>query len=227
MLQTIRASSLLRHVHPEPYVSLVISGGYEEAGDNGRFDVRAGNAVFHDRFEAHLDRFSEKGAVVLNLRLPTGTHCAPGIATVDDPESVAEVAMRNRQEALELVLSIPGRRTSQMFDWPDELAAELVRCPSLRLSQWGEENGLTTWTISRGFAQVFGISPEGFRAHVRARRALQSIRDTQMSLATIAAELGFADQSHMTRSVKLLTGASPQTWRLSANGFKTESVRAI
>src|SRR5262249_20183500 len=120
-----------------------------------------------------------------------------------------------------------GRRTSQMFDWPDELAAELARYPLLRLSQWGEENGLATWTVSRGFAQVFGISPEAFRAHVRARSALQSIRDTQMSLATMAAELGFADQSHMTRSVKLLTGVSPQAWRSSANGFKTGAASAI
>jgi AraC-like DNA-binding protein len=37
----------------------------------------------------------------------------------------------------------------------------------------------------------------------------------------IAAHLGFADQSHMTRSVRWLTGMAPQAWRFPANGFKT------
>jgi AraC-like DNA-binding protein len=69
---------------------------------------------------------------------------------------------------------------------------------------------------------VFGVSPEAFRARIRARHALKSIQNTEAPLASIAAELGFADQSHMTRSVKQLTGIGPQAWRSSAaNGFKT------
>jgi AraC-like DNA-binding protein len=110
---------------------------------------------------------------------------------------------------------------SQPADWPDELFAALMRNPSLKLSQWGEENGIAPWTLSRGFALVFGVSPETFRARIRARHALKSIQDTEAPLASIAAELGFSDQSHMTRSVKQLTGIGPQVWRYAANGFKT------
>jgi AraC-like DNA-binding protein len=40
-------------------------------------------------------------------------------------------------------------------------------------------------------------------------------------MASIAAELGFSDQAHMSRSVKHLTGVQPQAWRCLANGFKT------
>src|ERR1700677_569690 len=76
MRQTIRTSSLERHVHFEPYVALVLSGGYEEAGDNGRFKVSAGNVVFHDSFEAHLNRFYAQGATVLNLPVASGK-CIP------------------------------------------------------------------------------------------------------------------------------------------------------
>jgi hypothetical protein len=71
MWQTIRASVLGRHVHEKAYAALVLSGGYEEAGDRGRFQVKAGDVIFHEPFEAHLDRFSEKGAAVLNIPIPS------------------------------------------------------------------------------------------------------------------------------------------------------------
>ena len=221
MWQTIRASALGRHVHEKAYAALVLSGGYEEAGDHGRFRVKAGDVIFHEQFEAHLDRFSETGIVVLNLRLPVGCSYTPGISRVVDPDSVARVAERSCRDALDLLFSVAIRRTPQPADWPDELAAALMRNPSLKLSLWGETNGIPPWAVSRGFGLVFGVSPEAFRARIRARRALKSIQNTQASLASIAAELGFADQSHMTRSVKQLTGMAPLAWRSAANGFKT------
>jgi AraC-like DNA-binding protein len=221
MWQTIRASALARHVHEEAYAALVVSGRYEEAGDNGRFQVKVGDAVFHEQFEAHLDRFSETGAVVLNLRLPVGCSYTPGIARVADADSVARVAERSCRDAVDLLVSVAMSEMPQPADWPDELAAALIQNPSLKLSRWGEKNGIAPWAVSRGFALVFGVSPEAFRARIRARRALKSIQNTQAPLASIAAELDFADQSHMTRSVKQLTGTGPQAWRSAANGFKT------
>ncbi len=221
MWQTIRAAGLSRHIHEKAYAALVLSGGYEEAGDHGRFQVEAGDVVFHEQFEAHLDHFSETGAVVLNLRLPAGFSYTPGIARVTDADSVARVAERSCREALDLLFSVAVSKMPQPADWSDELAKALMRNPSLKLSQWGEENGISPWAVSRGFGLVFGVSPEAFRARTRARQALKLILDTQTPLASIAAELGFADQSHMTRSVKQLTGITPQAWRSAANRFKT------
>jgi AraC-like DNA-binding protein len=221
MWQSIRASVLGRHVHEEAYAALVLSGGYEEAGDHGRFQAKAGDVIFHEQFEAHLDRFSETGATVLNLRLPVGCSYTSGIARVADPDSVARVADRSRRDAIDLLFSTAVREMPDPADWPDELAAALLKNPSLKLSQWGEKNGIAPWTVSRGFALVFGVSPEAFRARTRARHALKFIHDTTAPLANIAADLGFADQSHMTRSINQLTGIGPRAWRSAANGFKT------
>ena len=221
MWQTIRVSALGRHVHEAAYAALVLSGGYEEAGDHGRFQVKVGDVVFHEQFEAHLDRFSETGAVVLNLRLPVGSSYTPGIARVADADSVARVAERSCRDAVDLLFSVAKGEIPQPADWPDQLAVALMQNPSLKLSLWGEKNGIAPWAVSRGFALVFGVSPEAFRARIRARHALKSIRGSQSPLISIAAELGFADQSHMTRSVKQLTGLGPRAWRSAANGFKT------
>jgi AraC-like DNA-binding protein len=221
--QFIRASALGRHVHREAYAALVLAGGYEEAGDHGRFQVKAGDVVFHDPFEAHLDRFCHSGATLLNLPLPAGRCFTPGIARIADPDSIARLAEDSRRDAVDLLLSVARSESPQPADWPDVLAAALIQNPSLKLSQWGEQNGIAPWTISRGFAAVFAVSPEAFRARIRARQALKSILATHASLASIAAEFGFADQSHMTRSVKQLTRTGPQAWRSAANGSKTRS----
>jgi AraC-like DNA-binding protein len=221
MWQTIRAARFGRHVHQQAYATLVLSGGYEEAGDLGRFQVAAGDVVFHDRFEAHSDTFPARGAEVLNLRLPTGCRYSPGMARAADPDSVARLAERDHREAVHLLVSTAASITPQPGDWADQLGAALIQTPSLQLSRWGETHGVTSWAISRGFVQAFGVTPEAFRARARARHALRSIETTGQPLASIAADLGFSDQPHMTRSIHALTGSTPRALRHAANAFKT------
>jgi len=220
-LQTISASSMAHHGHDHAYAAVVLAGGYEEAGDHGRFQVAAGDVLLHDRFEAHLDRFSASGAVVLNLRLPAESSFAPGAAKIADPDSIVSAAERSQTKAVNLLLSAIQPRAVMYADWPDELAATLIDDPSLRLGRWAETKGLRAWTVSRGFAQVFGVSPEVFRVRARARQAWRLIQTSGCPLAQIAYHLGFADQSHMTRGVKQLTRSTPRAWRAAANRYKT------
>jgi AraC-like DNA-binding protein len=221
MLQTIRSSALGRHVHKRAYAALVLSGGYEEAGDLGCLRVRAGDVVLHQAFEAHLDRFPASGAKVLNISLSTQSMFQPGLGRIDDPDSIVRIAENNEAEAAEQLLSLTEIHEPECRDWPDELAAALVQYPSLSLSHWSKVRGIAPWTLSRGFAQVFDVSPSAFRARARARHAWKAIRTTDTPLAEIAADCGFADQSHMTRNVKNVTGQPPRAWRFAANRFKT------
>ena len=222
MRQTIRVLSFRRHVHSEAYAALVLAGGYEEAGDRGRFVAKAGDVIFHDRFEAHADHFSENGATLLNLPLRCCHDFVAGMASVADPDLIVRLAEKNKQDAVACLVATAVCSSPQSADWTDLLANDLARNPSVKLSAWCEKNSLAPWTISRGFALVFGISPEAFRARTRARHAWTLINRSSKPLADIAAELGFADQPHMTRSVKQLTGVGPRAWRLSANRFKTQ-----
>jgi AraC-like DNA-binding protein len=218
--QTIRSASADRHVHDKPYASIVLSGGYEEAGDHGRFRVSAGDVIFHERFEAHLDRFSAAGAVVLNLNLSAGCAVLPGLARVTDVDGLVRIAEKDQNEALNFLMMSATRCDAGAFDWEDELCRALVGDGSVQLTAWAERNGLSPWTVSRGFREVFAVTPEAFRARSRARRAWRRICDTEDSLAKIALELGFTDQSHMTHGIRQLTGMTPAKWR-SANGSKT------
>jgi AraC-like DNA-binding protein len=202
-----------RHTHGYAFASLVLKGGYEESGDAGRFDVREGDVILHERFEAHCNRGSPLGAVILHIDFPTDAEFRAGAGQLADPDSIARVVEHSPSEAVALLLHATQMKQAQFRDWPEQLAAELSRDPFLSLTAWGNQQRIAPWTLSRGFESIFGISPSAFRAAARARRAWKAIRTTDEPLVDIATRLGFADQAHMTRSVRYLTGTVPRAWR--------------
>jgi AraC-like DNA-binding protein len=211
--QTLRTPLIVRHVHKRAYAALVLSGCYEEAGDSGRHHVQAGQVVLHEAFEAHLDRIPTFGAVVLNVPLAAHHAFRSGVATVDDLDRVVRLLEKGDAEAAALHLLSAEIREPEFRDWPDELAVSLARGASINLSDWSEGKGISPWHLSRCFAKVFGISPCAFRARARTRQAWRAIRTAGTPLSEIAAFFGFADQAHMTRSVKTMTGQCPRAWR--------------
>ena len=93
--QTIRTPLISRHAHKRAYAALVLSGCYEEAGDSGRHRMQAGNVLLHEAFEAHLDRISTLGAVVLNVPLPAQYAFRPGIGRVEDPDAIVRLVEKS------------------------------------------------------------------------------------------------------------------------------------
>ena len=72
--------------------------------------------------------------------------------------------------------------------------------------------GTDRFTVARHFHRVYGTNPSRYRTLQRILRARSSIESGQ-SLATAAAEAGFADQSHMTRHFRRSYGVTPGRWR--------------
>lgn len=206
------AGDLPRHRHASGYMTLILEGGYDEAGDVGRFRVRPGDLLVHRPFEAHRNAFGRRSAEVLNLPLIDLPHLA-ALNRVPDPDLIARIAERDPAVAARAAAQC-ARPAEGEWDWPDDLAAALRRRPDLfRIGQWAIERGLTPASVSRGFRNVFGTTPERYRAEGRARRAWRRIVSSGQPLAAIACELGFADQAHMTRCVGAVTGQAPARWR--------------
>ena len=65
-------------------------------------------------------------------------------------------------------------------------------------------------------ASQTGLSPASIRRLARHERALATIKHTDRPLAQAAFELGYADQPHMTREMKSLSGITPARLRTTA-----------
>ncbi|MEJ8574600.1 AraC family transcriptional regulator [Microbaculum marinum] len=68
------------------------------------------------------------------------------------------------------------------------------------------------YTLARQFRFRFGTSPYRYLTMRRLEQARVAIR-AGTALAEVAADAGFADQSHMTRQFKRAYGISPGRWR--------------
>ena len=62
--------------------------------------------------------------------------------------------------------------------------------------------------LIRAFRSAVGMPPHRYLIQIRVREAKRLIREGR-PLAEVAAETGFADQSHLTRHFKSLTGLTP------------------
>jgi AraC-like DNA-binding protein len=81
----------------------------------------------------------------------------------------------------------------------DELAARLGRSP-----RW----------LQRLFLETVGVTPKFFARMARAARAAELMAaHARAPLADVAAQAGYADQSHMTRDFVRLAGAPPKRWQ--------------
>lgn len=203
---------LPRHQHAEPYVSIVLVGGYVEAGDGGRIQTQPGSVIVHDAYAAHLNAFEARRTIVLNL---VGCVRTRSISTgvVDDVDPIVRVAEYNAAAAAELIMDGMRSEEVRLCDWPDLLADALNRNPDLSLTEWADRMKLDPASVSRGFRRCFGVSPKRFRLEAKTRSALRAITATTEPLSHVAANCGFADQSHLNRACRNLTGVTPAALR--------------
>lgn len=201
-----------RHLHRHAFAALVLSGPYVEAGDSGLHRVAPGDVLFHGAHERHLDRFGHGGSDVLVLPLPE-TWQGTAHARAADPDRIVRLAERDVDHAVAELLRTLAPAALTNNDWPALLAHALLDDPDLSLQQWGEAHGLHRGSISRGFRRVFELSPRSFRLHARTHAALRLVRGTAMSGSSIAHACGFADQAHMSRALRAMTGLPPSRLR--------------
>ena len=66
--------------------------------------------------------------------------------------------------------------------------------------------GRSPFHFSRVFTRSVGLTPHRYVVHLRVQRATELVRNEQLGLAEIAAQTGFADQSHLSRWVRRVHG---------------------
>jgi len=85
----------------------------------------------------------------------------------------------------------------------------------LRLSELAREAGISAPHFIRSFRQSTGKTPYQLLLHRRVERAQILMRDHRTSLTGVALASGFADQHHLARVFRRITGVTPTNYRRS------------
>jgi AraC-like DNA-binding protein len=111
----------------------------------------------------------------------------------------------------------------------DDVRIALRTDPGASLDDLAELAGCSRWHLSRTFHQVTGLTINAYRLRLRARAVLAELGDSSDGLAELAARAGFADQAHLSRTMRRELGRSPGEIRklLSGDPASGGSIRGL
>jgi AraC family transcriptional regulator len=231
-----RGALLPWHRHEESYLTFVLSGGYRERSARRTQSCAARSVVLHPPGDTHEDDFAEHATRCLNVVLmPSFTARLGGAVVPLDRGDVAvgpQVAsigarlaseLRRSDDASPLIVeglllelfgtlvrSGDGARSS----WVAEAEAILARrfAEKLSLARLAEEVGVHPVHLARTFRRHYGASVGEYVRALRLQWARDAIADGG-TLAEIAMQAGFADQSHFTKAFARTFGVAPGEYR--------------
>ena len=231
------ARQVPRHEHELAYITVVLSGDYLE-GDHGRLaELQPFTATFNPSGIAHSTVIGPAGASFftielrqeflrqLNLNLPAQTRFDggaggllwPGLRLYSAFKAQTTDALVLESCVLEMLgaISDVGAAESCAPPWfrrvKDRLHSEFRN--NLRMHVLAHEAGVHPVHLARTFRQFEKQTPGNYLQRVRVRAACQMLCDIDNSLAAIAADCGFADQSHFTRVFKKIAKSTPAEFR--------------
>jgi AraC-like DNA-binding protein len=81
------------------------------------------------------------------------------------------------------------------------------------LLEMARGTGVSAYRLSRTFRRVTGLTVTSYRSQLRNSQALARLAQGDRDLAGIAADVGFADQAHLTRSLRASSDMTPGALR--------------
>jgi AraC family transcriptional regulator len=128
------------------------------------------------------------------------TNISNGIAHEGRAEQAAETAAaRLNERRLQLIGEAIRERLSE----------------TMNVSTLSAIVGLSRSHFSRSFRKALGEPPHAHIFRLRIERAMNLMRESDISLSQIALAAGFSDQAHFSNTFRRATGATPSQWRKS------------
>jgi AraC family transcriptional regulator len=224
------------HAHTRPYFCYVSAGGFREVGVGGSYVASRGALVFHPAGETHSDEFGASGGRCFNIEISDDLGLArePGVVRGRAVRYAAELFREMRAWdaasavvaeglARALVARVgfdvevarerrPARRASiDLSRAVERLRADPCNPPSL--ATLASDAGLDALAFARSFRKQYGCGVGAFVRAERVEMAKRALAESARTVSAIAAELGFADQAHLTRVFRDATGWTPAAFR--------------
>ncbi|MGC5255935.1 AraC family transcriptional regulator [Gordonia sp. DT218] len=153
------------------------------------------------------------------------TRAGIAVRSADLARPILQDAMAH-QIVLEYLDTVVDRQRPGTASSIRELVRQLLPTGGATITVVAEQFRLHPKTLQRRLA-VEGVNFNAVVADVRRELAQRYLRDTDMTLSHLARELGYAEQSVLTRSCRRWFGASPATlrkvWRSAESGIASPS----
>lgn len=97
-----------------------------------------------------------------------------------------------------------------------QVAIDMARtqfADQVKVGQLAEAAGMTTTQLDRALRRTIGLSPKQLLMRSRLDEAINRLEDSSLSLAVIAQECGYYDQSSFTRLFQRSVGMTPGAYR--------------
>jgi AraC family transcriptional regulator len=233
------------HSHPWLHLSIVRRGEYRRGGSTRDERFPAGSVSLLSTEEMHTDQYLT-GTRCLHVVIPAAleesmvqefpsarrrrSECAPAVAAAFSVALCDELHLGDGASPLviaELIIDLVSRDRALHV----ERSRFRPRCVSAALELL-EEHFSDGWSLPRlaaaldvhpvylcrTFARHVGCTIGEYVRHLRTARARQLLSLSDTPLAAIAAQCGFADQSHLCRSFRRSFGTTPGRYRRSRAG---------
>ena len=217
------------HRHANDYLCIVLDGGFAEQEGPRSHERVSGCRFTHRAGQTHHDRFGPRGAMCVNLHFPTG-EAGPDSEGMCDPwlrvaaqRLALELAAGPREElvlgalAVEIVGSLDPRSAyhRDRGPWLDQVIEAIADSPERRwsLRELADVAGRHPVHVAQAFRARTGISLGAFQRLRRVIALSIDLRSATGSLAMLAADYGYCDQSHMTAEFTAAFGVSPGRYR--------------
>ena len=229
------------HSHRHAFVALVTAGRYSERWGTRSFALEAAGVAHHPAGITHADDISADGTCVLVVEAHGAFADAlsdrevgcregdPSAPRTLGPEAAGRLAtllaaMRRHASLEPLVTESLAAEAFAMATAPPrmprgpawvtrvlEMLDGVVDRP-LTLREVAREIGVHPVYLSRAFRASTGVGLAEARRRARVGRAIGFLTSGRPA-AEVAVECGFADQSHLSKAVRRVSGTTPALWR--------------
>lgn len=114
----------------------------------------------------------------------------------------------DRSSNLEPAGKLSAHKLRQVIEYIDQHLDQ-----NLSLSTMAAVVQISPYHFARLFKRSIGLTPHQYVVQCRVERARQLLRQGQLEIAEIADRVGFANQSHLNRHFKRLTGVTPKAFQ--------------
>jgi AraC family transcriptional regulator len=223
------------HSHENAYFMFVLSGMYITAASEELCPAPA--AIYNPSGTTHRDRFHSRSGEFLTISVakPVADEIERTLkrpTLLRDPRILLTLAdacleLKRRDATSELCMESLGLelagRVALLADLRDKrLPAWLARtrdmikdchASSLTNAQLARAADVHPVHLARAFRQYFNCSPGDYLRACRLDRALELLRRSRLSLAEVALEAGYCDQSHLTNALRRARRRTPSRLR--------------